>query len=183
MVTYLADTDTYQFWNGSAWTNLVSGSGLNHISTVTGTGVASISVNNVFSSLYRNYRVLIATSTSGSAPVRMRLRAAGVDNTSANYFSVASGRDGSSVDKTLNENSGTSGLLSRTVASTHKFTLDIFDPFVAADTVVIGQSLTNQNTDFLQGGFTIGAACDGFTLLATTGNLNDTRIQTFGYKD
>jgi len=24
MVTYLADTDTYQFWNGSAWTNLVS---------------------------------------------------------------------------------------------------------------------------------------------------------------
>jgi hypothetical protein len=27
MVTYLADTDTYQFWNGSAWTNLVSSSG------------------------------------------------------------------------------------------------------------------------------------------------------------
>jgi hypothetical protein len=27
MVTYLADTDTYQFWNGSAWTNLVSGGG------------------------------------------------------------------------------------------------------------------------------------------------------------
>ena len=24
MVTYLADTDTYQFWNGTAWTNLVS---------------------------------------------------------------------------------------------------------------------------------------------------------------
>ena len=27
MVTYLADTDTYQFWNGTAWTNLVSSSG------------------------------------------------------------------------------------------------------------------------------------------------------------
>ena len=24
MLTYLADTDTYQFWNGSAWTNLTS---------------------------------------------------------------------------------------------------------------------------------------------------------------
>ena len=24
MVTYLADTDTYQFWNGSAWTNLIT---------------------------------------------------------------------------------------------------------------------------------------------------------------
>jgi hypothetical protein len=31
MVTYLADTDTYQFWNGSAWTNLVSASSGNII--------------------------------------------------------------------------------------------------------------------------------------------------------
>ena len=31
MVTYLADTDTYQFWNGSAWTNLVSPAGSGNI--------------------------------------------------------------------------------------------------------------------------------------------------------
>jgi hypothetical protein len=31
MVTYLADTETYQFWNGSAWTNLVSASSGNII--------------------------------------------------------------------------------------------------------------------------------------------------------
>jgi len=31
MVTYLADTDSYQFWNGSAWTNLVSASSGNII--------------------------------------------------------------------------------------------------------------------------------------------------------
>jgi hypothetical protein len=31
MVTYLADTDTYQFWNGSAWTALVSASSGNAI--------------------------------------------------------------------------------------------------------------------------------------------------------
>jgi hypothetical protein len=31
MVTYLADTDIYQFWNGSAWTNLVSAPGSGNI--------------------------------------------------------------------------------------------------------------------------------------------------------
>ena len=31
MVSYLEDTDTYQFWNGSAWTNLVSASGSGNV--------------------------------------------------------------------------------------------------------------------------------------------------------
>jgi hypothetical protein len=53
MVTYLADTDTYQFWNGSAWTNLVS-------STV-GTGNAII--NGAFEINQRNFS---STTTSAS---------------------------------------------------------------------------------------------------------------------
>lgn len=49
MVTYLADTNTYQFWNGSAWTNLVS--------LTAGTG--NILINGAFEINQRNY-------TSGS---------------------------------------------------------------------------------------------------------------------
>ena len=53
MVTYLADTDNYQFWNGSAWTNLVS-------STV-GTGNAII--NGAFEINQRNFST---TTTDGA---------------------------------------------------------------------------------------------------------------------
>jgi hypothetical protein len=53
MVTYLADTDTYQFWNGSAWTNLVS-------STV-GTGNAII--NGAFEINQRNFSSTTTNST------------------------------------------------------------------------------------------------------------------------
>ncbi len=52
MVTYLADTDAFQFWNGSAWTNLVS-------STV-GTGNAII--NGAFEINQRNFST---ATTSG----------------------------------------------------------------------------------------------------------------------
>ena len=55
MVTYLDDTDTYQFWNGSAWTNLVS-------STV-GTGNAII--NGAFEINQRAY-VSAANLASGA---------------------------------------------------------------------------------------------------------------------
>jgi hypothetical protein len=55
MVTYLADTDTYQFWNGSAWTNLVS-------STV-GTGNAII--NGAFEINQRNFSTTGVSGTYG----------------------------------------------------------------------------------------------------------------------
>jgi hypothetical protein len=55
MITYLADTDTYQFWNGSAWTNLVS-------STV-GTGNAII--NGAFEINQRNFTSLTTNGSFG----------------------------------------------------------------------------------------------------------------------
>jgi hypothetical protein len=55
MVTYLADTDTYQFWNGSAWTNLVSSS----------TGSGNIIINGAFEINQRKY-VSASNLASGS---------------------------------------------------------------------------------------------------------------------
>jgi hypothetical protein len=55
MVTYLEDTNTYQFWNGSAWTNLVS-------STV---GTGNILINGAFEINQRAY-VSAANLASGS---------------------------------------------------------------------------------------------------------------------
>jgi hypothetical protein len=55
MVTYLADTDIYQFWNGTAWTNLVS-------STV-GTGNAII--NGAFEINQRNFTSVTTNNTFG----------------------------------------------------------------------------------------------------------------------
>jgi hypothetical protein len=56
--------------------------------TITFTGVSNISLNNVFSSTYTNYRVLL-NCTSGSGNLSIRLRSSGADNTSSVYNNAA----------------------------------------------------------------------------------------------
>lgn len=65
---------------GLKW-DLPSGSVL--INSTTFTSVSSISVNNVFSSSYRNYKILFDLTTSGNNGwVSLRMRASGTDATS-----------------------------------------------------------------------------------------------------
>jgi hypothetical protein len=56
MVTYLADTDTYQFWNGSAWTALVPASG---------GGSGNAIINGAFEINQRNFTSTTTTNAYG----------------------------------------------------------------------------------------------------------------------
>ena len=114
MVSYLADSNVVQAYDGSAWNSLAyqsavtaiprvgltpaiptsiqnSGGSASYDSTtgeVTFTGVSSVSLNGVFSSAYKNYR-LVATnlnSASGYVSLVIRLRSAGTDNSANNYY-------------------------------------------------------------------------------------------------
>ena len=72
-------------------TSVTVGSGSASTSTngqVTFTTASSVSLNGVFTSTYKNYRILFNTTTgSGAGTVTIRLRAAGSDITAANYLS------------------------------------------------------------------------------------------------
>ena len=72
---YIEATNTTQYYDGSAW-QPVGASGLTLIKTQTiGSGVSSITVSDVFSSTYDNYKVLISggVGSVGQVGIRMTL--------------------------------------------------------------------------------------------------------------
>ena len=59
--------------------------GLVHIATESFSGVSSVSLDNVFSADYRNYKLFMNLQSSASVYFYLRFRSAGTDNTSTNY--------------------------------------------------------------------------------------------------
>lgn len=114
MVSYLADTNVVQAYDGSAWNSLAYASAVPSTNSiglvsmiptstasnagtvttsatgeVTFSGVTTVSLNGVFTSSYKNYRVVFAqTGTATTANVGMvaRLRTAGTDLSSNSYY-------------------------------------------------------------------------------------------------
>jgi hypothetical protein len=85
MYTHLEDSPArLQFWNGSAW---VSPLGTTLLATQSFTSVSTISVNNVFSSEYDNYKITVNLNSVSNPGINygLRLRTGGTTNTSSNY--------------------------------------------------------------------------------------------------
>ena len=112
MVSYLADSNEIEVYDGSAWSPLAfesyvdakPASGMvpivaptinisggtatsNTAGLVSFSAVSSISLNDIFSSDYDSYKVIFRTTNAGAngLSVRLRLRAGGTDNSSSVY--------------------------------------------------------------------------------------------------
>jgi hypothetical protein len=197
MITYLADTDTYEFWNGTAWTNLVpaSSSGLNLINTTSFTGVTSVSLGSdaspIFTSAYDNYRIVFdsAFSTTTARSISLRMRANLTDDTSAVYqfANMGIGADGSSQNSTLVGGTSATIVNSAHFATSRSVAIfDLVNPFLASQTSGLGinrgilsngttvhQSFTFQNTAL--------TSFNGFTILNSAADFTDGRISVYGY--
>ena len=92
MVTYLADTDTYQFWNGSAWTNLTSAG-----------GSGNIIINGAFEINQRGY---VSAANLASGAYGFDRWKSTFTNTSLTFTSVPQGQevtisDGGSIEQVI----------------------------------------------------------------------------------
>ena len=106
MYAHLNDTDALTYYNGSAWAN-AGASGLTLLSTTSYSAVASHSVNDVFSSTYDNYKIMLTnySFTGAGGEIQMRMRVGGADNTSNQYqrsnffwaYTNATGSSGGSI--------------------------------------------------------------------------------------
>jgi len=70
---------------GLQWASLPAAGGMIFIAAETFSAVSSVSFNNVFTSTYRNYLVLIDWVGSANNSCKIRLRASGSDETASNY--------------------------------------------------------------------------------------------------
>jgi hypothetical protein len=94
MLTYNKDTSGLELYDGSAFGPVGSDAGLIHIKTESFSAVSSVSVNDVFSSAFENYKIEYNIFLSTSiAQLLMRFRT-GSDDTGNNYTTQSFQRGG-----------------------------------------------------------------------------------------
>ena len=176
-----------QVLTAAQMTTLQSNIGLTYITQANMTG-SSLSINNCFTSTYRNYRIVVAsTQASGNTTWNFRFRVGGVDDFSANYkfgqtFVTTVGATG--VD---NGNAGTEvriGYIASANGDTETV-MDIFDPQAAARTKGNYQFFGYDSAAWAQRQagwmFDQTTQFDGITFLTGGSNFTAT-VYVYGYR-
>ena len=158
--------------------------GLVHINTTTFSAVSSVSLNDVFTSDYDDYRIVIRSLAVSASSFGLRMRASGTDNTAAQYDVYGYyGGDGAGNIRTVT-NDLWLGSVSGSVVN--NWTFDLFSPATVIETQGIGSSFvgSNSGSGFWQGRAIVirnTTAYDGISIIYTQ---NSTwRISIYGYKN
>jgi hypothetical protein len=164
------------------------GAGLVHIETTdSGGAVSSLSLDNVFSSDFKNYKVIISDISASVTPnLTMRLRIAGSDDSTANYNyqSLAASASTVSATRTTNQTSINLGGIG---AANTLVILDISDPFETNFTNIFSNHLFRPGTSSnqirqLATGFALTTSFDGFSLIPASGTVTIGNVSVYGYK-
>jgi hypothetical protein len=174
MLTWLEDTNVYQYWNGSAWTNLIptASSGLVRLSTITFSGSSSESVNNVFSSTYSHYMIVGSGTNTANDYINVRMRVGGVDNSTANSY-ITQLDEVYNTSQDITRVTQTSGRIARWQTGRGGFTAYVYDPFEAVTTSL--RSSEKRGPDPQTGDFSIhhtqAVSYDGITFFPGSGTM------------
>ena len=171
---------------GMKWTTPASASGLDLITRQTYTGALTINVNDVFSSTYDNYRIIIANSAGSIPGISIRLRVSGADNTTSNYNSTATeaisgttyafGRYQVSASSFLNGDIGGRATLATTI--------DMISPYLSQETSFVGTTSeydSGYRSGSLCGYFNATTSFTGFSIYGASGTMTGV-VSVYGYK-
>ena len=182
--TLVADSSTA---TGLKWATPASG-GLTLISTTTFTAQASQSFNNVFTSTYTNYKIIITGLylTTGASDFRMRMRVGGSDNTSAAY--IYSGFQSTNAALSNYASQQTNFYFcdnnSLNAADENSIEISLFRPALAKFTTGnwVYNGTNNSNPDGFAGQIShaVATAYDGFTIYPGDSTLYGT-VSIYGW--
>ena len=211
MVSYLADSNVVQAYDGAAWnslayqsavsaiprvglvpivaTSISASSGSATLDTTTGlvsfTNAGTISLNGVFSSTYRHYRLIVDANIVTNSGIGVRYRTAGTDNSSNVYYQYWTIKRISGV---LQDNSGGPSTVYNLIAGTTGTTWtswagEIYNPYNSSmRTVASGQGFGNDSTNSYMANTSIlfdnTTTFDGISLL--TNGITGT-VKIYGY--
>jgi len=155
-------------------------------STATGTS-ASLNINNCFTSLYSNYRIIVAIDPSPTSlhQFTMRMRVGGVDTSTSIYGSIQQWFTGASNGIDRFNSSSAWSIMRLGLAGKAGAIIDITAPQLAKRTSYTGQAfdITNSADYFSASIFGLidnTVAYDGFTLFST-GNITGV-VSVYGYR-
>lgn len=197
MLTYRTDGTAdaarqgFEFWDGSAWTRMLRPVGLEFITSGSFSGVASFTVDNVFTSAYRNYRIVVhndQTTGAGAQIVSTRLRVGGVESATT-YYSARSGYQYTSSIAADTVNNGTYWFIQRSNGSASTdgegaMSIDLFSPALAVNTMFVGNAVCGNYQAGCAGYHNTATAYDGIGFGTTAGGTNMTgTYRIYGYRD
>ena len=158
--------------------------GLVHINTTTFSAVSSVSLNNVFTSDYDNYRIVLNGTSSLVQIVAVRFRISGTDTTATNYNSQRLQTNGTSVGGL--RSTGLDRSLAGHFDTSWSFNiLEVARPFLSAVTIIKGFAADSFSGVFSQdssSAYTLATSFDGITIFPETGTFTGT-IRVYGYKN
>jgi hypothetical protein len=155
--------------------------------TVSFSAQTSVSLNDVFSATYDNYRIIINQYGTAAGQLRFRYRALNADNTAANYRQQIDGGDGSTAF--AGRDTGlTFHLPGRTKNGVSTIAIfDVINPFVSNLRAQQFGSY-NDNTDgsiavvTIASQLDVGTSYTGCTISAESGNMTG-KVSVYGYNN
>ena len=184
-LSYLADVDSVEVYDGSAWTAVASGGSLVFITSTSASAVSSVSIDGCFTADYDNYLVVMKGTAAASATheLRLRFRASGSTETgnvydnSILYLSTGGAASGVRFTAGLSTFSSVS-----TLYPTDGYAY-IFRPFVSgATTGIIGQGAGTTGDSVHQNGnnTTSTTQYDGVNFFHATGGTFSANFYVYG---
>lgn len=146
-----------------------------------GSAVSSVEVTGAFSSTYDVYKIVISGGVSSTAGTDLSMKlgssttgyycGTGVTAFSGGGFSTASDNNASQWTRPGN---GTSASL--------KFDVDLINPFLAKETILMGFWITNNAGGYTAGFHNVATSYTSFTITPSSGTLTGGEIRVYGYK-
>lgn len=161
-----SDINTYLNNGGLVWisdTNLTSGS--------------SVNINNVFSSTYRDYRVVTSfvRSTAGTAYTYLRLGGSATDHQMSGEYSTWN-------SATRTGDNGLDGYCMISAEGANSFSCDILAPQLAQRTFYNSLGGNNDYTGRFNVKVNNNTQFTGFTLLVSVGAFTSGKVSVYGYR-
>jgi hypothetical protein len=198
MTSYIGVTGTatipqIETYTGSAWQTPY---GLTLVATGTiGSGVTTFNMDNVFTSAFRNYQIVInGAQTATIDGYLMQLRGAGTTLGGTGYFysGIETQASGSTITQRL-LNGGANwriGISSGTnAANSYNFNVDVFQPAIATATNIFARATTRDSGALgnvyqtMAGSNSSAVAYDGFTLsMSGAVTMTGGTVQVYGIR-
>ena len=161
----------------------VADSALVHIATEDFSAVSTVSLNNVFSSAYDNYKIVLEITTSTVAQSLMQLKVSGTDATGANYSSKANNLSSTFGNTNDYVNTTSWAFYASTTADIYR---EMFLARPNTTKTTYGHAFGSVGTSgtITENGFShnLTTAYDGFKLFPNTGTITG-YVKVYGYRN
>lgn len=157
------------------------------LNTTNFSGVASQSINDVFSATYKNYLVqFYGTQSVGATSFTMRLRVSGADNSNNTYNTAGIRYNSDNTTTAIGAENATSFNIVGGFNRYGAYNINIFEPFATQYTALISDNAISDGVGagearrtVMSGIFEATTSFTGFTIIPNSGTVTGT-ISVFG---